>query len=79
MSKIRPPSHTPRNEPTWCDRNTMPNSIDIHCVPKKVATRLLVSGMVESHSSPSSPQITITDAGVTGRNRNPRNSTARPK
>jgi hypothetical protein len=57
----------------------MPNSIDIHVVPKKVATRPLVSGMVESHNSPSRPQITITDTGVMGRYRNPRNRIARPK
>ena len=61
MSNSRPASHTPRNDPTWWERNTMPNSIDIQVVPKKVATRPLVSGMVESHRSPSNPQMTMTE------------------
>ena len=42
----------------------MPNSIDIQVVPKKVATRPLVSGMVDSHSSPSRPHSMMTVTGV---------------
>ena len=49
----------------------MPNSIDIQVVPKNVATRPLVSGMVDSHSSPSSPQMAMTVTGVIGRYRKP--------
>ena len=45
----------------------MPNSIDIHVVPKKVATSPLVSGMVDSHRRPSRPHITMTVTDVIGR------------
>ena len=51
--KDSPPATGRQNEPTWCDRNTTPNSIDIQRVPKKVATRLEVSGTVDSQNSPS--------------------------
>ena len=67
------------NEPTWCDRNTTPNSIDIQRVPKKVATRLEVSGTVDSQNRPSSALSTMTVGGVIGRNSSPRKMKQRPK
>ena len=47
-----PPSQTPTNAPTWCERNTKPNSIPTWRVPNISATSPDVSGTVESHSRP---------------------------
>lgn len=51
-SKITPPSHTPRKLPTWCLRNTTPNSVESVPRPNSCATRPVVTGAVPSHRKP---------------------------
>jgi len=51
----------------------------IHLVPKNTATRLEVSGTVESQNSPSRMLSPITVSGVIGRNSSPRKMKQRPK
>ena len=56
----RPPSHTPRNEPTWWARKTKPPSMDMCCTPKTCATIAFVGGTVESHRKPMTAAKTYT-------------------
>ena len=65
-SKASPPSHTPRNAPTWWLRKTIPKSVPRYLVPNITATSPEVSGTVESHRTPIAAAKTSTTAGVGG-------------
>ncbi|MCY1205996.1 hypothetical protein D9M72_175560 [compost metagenome] len=79
MSYRKPPSHTPRNDPTWWLRNTKPLSIDRWATPKMPATMALVAGTVDSHRKPMAAEKTYTLSGEIGTSKKRAIDTARAK
>jgi hypothetical protein len=65
-STITPPSQAPKNEPTWCEKNTTPKSALTHCSPNFSAMIPVVGATVDNHKSPIADENAITENAVIG-------------